>query len=229
MAKRILVVEDEGPIMELIRFNLVREGYSVETAGDGAQALAALSTIQPDLVVLDLMLPEVDGLEVCKVIRQRFGYSVYVIMLTARGEELDRVLGIEVGADDYMTKPFSPRELLVRIKAAFRRSAPNRAKSLIGDDELKVNKESYTCEYRGVNLELTPKQFALLVHLVENAGKVCTREELLSAVWGFDYYGDSRTVDVHISQLRQHLAEVAGEDIPIQTLRGVGYRYRRGR
>ena len=228
MAKRILVVEDEKSILELILFNIKREGYEAFTASDGREAVKVLDQENIDLVVLDLMLPELDGVEVCKHIRQKYGYSVYVLMLTAKGEEIDRILGIEVGADDYMVKPFSPRELLVRIKAAFRRGDAKPGASLItmGGD-LKIDKDQYRCEYKGVSMEFTPKQFALLMYLAENRGKVCTREELLSAIWGFDYYGDSRTVDVHISQLRHRLAEVAGyEDIPIQTLRGVGYRFR---
>jgi two-component system alkaline phosphatase synthesis response regulator PhoP len=229
MAKRILVVEDERSIQELILYNIKKEGYEVLAASDGRAALEMLARESIDLVVLDLMLPELDGVEVCKHIRQKFGYSIYVLMLTAKGEEIDRILGIEVGADDYMVKPFSPRELLVRIKAAFRRSSTpikqGTSKLVIGD--LKVDRDQYSCEFQGVSLEFTPKQFALLVYLMENKGKVCTREELLTAVWGFDYYGDTRTVDVHISQLRHRLAEVAGDkNIPIQTLRGVGYRFR---
>jgi len=226
MSKKILVVEDEKSILELIIFHLRKEGYFVTSANDGNQALEAISRERVDLVVLDLMLPGVDGIEVCKFIRQSYGYNVYIIMLTARGEEIDRILGIEVGADDYMVKPFSPRELLVRIKAAFRRMTPSVGGSPLSVGDLRVNRDQYIAEYKGVNLDLTPKQFALLVYLMENRGKVCSREELLSAVWGFDYYGDSRTVDVHISQLRQHLVDIADEENPIQTLRGIGYRVR---
>ncbi len=225
--KRILVVEDEASILELIKFNLKKEGYQVEEAKDGLKAVEFLKANSVDLVILDLMLPEIDGIDVCKYIRQLHGFKIYVIMLTAKGEEIDKIIGLEVGADDYMTKPFSPRELLARIKAAFRRNDNSGLKTFIDKGDLKIDKEQYSCQYKGVPLELTPKQFALLLYLVENAGKVCSREELLSKVWGYDYLGDSRTVDVHIRQLRQSLADVDGEEnVPIQTLRGVGYRYR---
>ena len=229
MKKKILVVEDENSIIELIKFNLVKEGYQVEIATDGQRAIEFLREKSVDLVVLDLMLPEVDGIEVCKYIRQLYGFSIYVIMLTAKGEEIDKVIGLEVGADDYMAKPFSPRELLARIKAAFRRSTNIAHKNLLEKGNIIIDREQYICKYKGVTLELTPKQFALILYLVENDGKVCTREELLSKVWGYDYLGDSRTVDVHIRQLRQSLENVSeGVEVPIHTLRGVGYRFRSG-
>jgi len=222
------VVEDEQAIQELIVYHLEKEGYEVLVARDGNDALRLLGKEQVDLVILDLMLPGLDGIEVCKYVRQHFGYSIYILMLTAKGEEIDRVLGIEVGADDYMVKPFSPRELLVKIKAAYRRSASaNAYANTLTVGGLRVDREQYRAEYKCYDLALTPKQFTLLVYLMDNKGKVCTREELLTAVWGFDYYGDSRTVDVHISQLRQRMLEVSGdEEVPIQTLRGVGYRVR---
>lgn len=228
---KILIVEDESPILELIKFNVKREGYDVKEARDGKQALEFLRENKVDLVILDLMLPEVDGIEVCKYIRQMYGFSIYVIMLTAKAEEIDKIVGLEVGADDYMTKPFSPRELLARIKASFRRSQnlSTDGKKLLEKGDLKIDKDQYLCEYKGIPLVLTPKQFALLLYMVENAGKVCTREELLSKVWGYDYLGDSRTVDVHIRQLRQSLSDIDEEDVPIQTLRGVGYRFRSGK
>lgn len=228
MGKKILVVEDEGSIQELIAYNLRREGYKVLTARNGTEALSIIDGKNLDLVVLDLMLPGMDGIDVCKYIRQKHGYNIFVLMLTARGEEIDRILGIEVGADDYMVKPFSPRELMVRIKAAFRRAAEVSGQAgVFSAGELRLDREQYVAYFKDVKLNLTPKQFAVLVYLLENKGKVCTREELLTSVWGFDYYGDSRTVDVHISQIRQRMTEVSGEeDIPIQTLRGVGYRIR---
>lgn len=227
MGKRILVVEDEKSIQELVAYNLKREGYDVLTAGNGFEAIATIDREKLDMVILDLMLPGADGIDICKHIRQRHGYSVYVLMLTARGEEIDRILGIEVGADDYMVKPFSPRELMVRIKAAFRRAAAPSPSGILRAGEMQADRDRYSFEFKGVELELTPKQFALLIYLLENKGKVCTREELLTAVWGYDFYGDSRTVDVHISQIRQRMTEVSGdEDVPIQTLRGVGYRIR---
>lgn len=225
---KILIVEDESAILELIKFNVKKEGYDVVEARDGNTALTYLKENKVDLVILDLMLPGIDGIEICKHIRQMYGFSVYVIMLTAKGEEIDKIVGLEIGADDYMTKPFSPRELLARIKAAFRRNIDkgDREKKFIVKGDLKIDKDQYYCEYKGVPLDLTPKQFSLLLYLVENAGKVCTREELLSKVWGYDYLGDSRTVDVHIRQLRQSLSDIDDNDIPIQTLRGVGYRFR---
>lgn len=228
--RKILVVEDESAILELLKFNLKKEGYQVETATDGQKAIGLIKENSFDLIILDLMLPEIDGLEVCKYIRQKHGFNVYVIMLTAKGEEIDKIVGLEIGADDYMTKPFSPRELLARIKAAFRRNNKIENKHYLEKGDLKIDRDQYLCQYKNVPLELTPKQFALLMYLVENDGKVCTREELLSNVWGYDYLGDSRTVDVHIRQLRQNLESVHGEDdIPIQTLRGVGYRFRSGK
>lgn len=225
---KILIVEDESSILELIKFNVKRESYDVFEARDGKEALEFLRENKVDLVILDLMLPKIDGIEICKYIRQIYGYSIYVIMLTAKAEEIDKIVGLEVGADDYMTKPFSPRELMARIKAAFRRN--NRVlttnKKILVSGDLKIDKDQYHCEYKNVPLELTPKQFALLLYLVENVGKVCSREELLSNVWGYDFLGDSRTVDVHIRQLRQSLSCIEEGDIPIQTLRGIGYRFR---
>jgi two-component system alkaline phosphatase synthesis response regulator PhoP len=228
---KILIVEDESSILELIKFNVKKEGYEVAEARDGHTALSYLKENKVDLVILDLMLPGIDGIEICKHIRQMYGFSVYVIMLTAKGEEIDKIVGLEVGADDYMTKPFSPRELLARIKAVFRRNNDKGVgeRKLIEKGDLKIDKEQYYCEYKGVPLNLTPKQFSLLLYLVENSGKVCTREELLSKVWGYDYLGDSRTVDVHIRQLRQSLTDIDEENIPIETLRGVGYRFRSGK
>lgn len=228
MSRRILVVEDERTIRELLEFNLRQDGYSVDSAVDGIEAVDLVNQVQYDLVVLDLMLPKLDGIEVCKHIRQKYNYSVYILMLTARGEEVDRIVGFEVGADDYMVKPFSPRELLVRIKAAFRRrEATSVHRPVLSGGGLVLDRDQYICRYKGKVLDLTPKQFALLGHLLENKGRVCSREELLAAVWGFDFYGDTRTVDVHISQIRQQLQQAAGsEDVPIETLRGVGYRFR---
>ncbi|WP_353894220.1 response regulator transcription factor [Proteinivorax hydrogeniformans] len=228
MDKKILVVEDENSILELIKFNLEKEGHSVITATDGEQAVFKAKEYKPNLIVLDIMLPKLDGIEVCKRIRESLGFSVYIIMLTAKGEEIDKIIGLEVGADDYMTKPFSPRELNVRIKAAFRRlDFKTVEEKNICKGEFVINKEQYSCTYKGTLLNLTPKQFTLLAYLVENEEKVCTREELLSQVWGYDYLGDSRTVDVHVRQIRQILAETSKVDeVPIKTLRGVGYSYR---
>ncbi|WP_350342621.1 response regulator transcription factor [Proteinivorax tanatarense] len=232
MNKKILVVEDENSILELIRFNLSKEGYNISTALDGEEAVTKISKDKPDLIVLDLMLPKLDGIEVCKRIRENHGYNVYIIMLTAKGEEIDKIVGLEVGADDYMTKPFSPKELSVRIKAAFRRLDYKMSNSnYLVNGDFEIDKEQYSCRYKGKRLSLTPKQFTLLTYLVENEEKVCSREELLSKVWGYDYLGDSRTVDVHVRQIRQVLLkETDGEEpIPIKTLRGVGYSYKRSK
>ena len=227
VAKRVLVVEDDNPIRELVVFHAEKEGYSVQAVSDGRQAVGLLNKEQFDLVILDLMLPELDGIEVCKHIRNRYGYAVYVLMLTAKGEEVDRIIGLEMGADDYMVKPFSPRELMVRVKAAFRRSATQQMAATLSGGGVTLDRERHEAVYNGKQLDLTPKQFALLAHMMRNKGKVCSREELLEAVWGFDFYGDTRTVDVHISQLRNQLQQAAGEEqIPIETLRGVGYRFR---
>ncbi len=227
MAKKVLIVEDDRPIRELVVFHAEKEGYAVQAVADGRQAVGLLDREQFDLVILDLMLPELDGIEVCKHIRSRYGYGVYVLMLTAKGEEVDRIIGLEMGADDYVVKPFSPRELMVRVKAAFRRSGSQELAGTLSGGGVTLDRERHEAVYNNQHLDLTPKQFALLAHLMKNKGKVCSREELLEAVWGFDFYGDTRTVDVHISQLRNQLQQAAGEEqIPIETLRGVGYRFR---
>ncbi len=212
MSKKILVVEDDLSILELIKFTLTKEGYDVFEATDGEQALEQIEERSPDLIVLDIMLPKIDGIEVCKRARQKLGYQTYIVMVTAKGDEVDKIIGLEVGADDYMTKPFSPRELVVRIKAAFRRLEDVSGKNIITKGDFDINKEQYSCKFKGEQLNLTPKQFTLLCYLLENESKVCTREELLTKVWGYDYLGDSRTVDVHIRQLRQILFDVAPEE-----------------
>ncbi len=224
--RKVLVIDDEESIRELIRFNLEKAGFSVELAADGQEGLDKLDD-SIDLVILDLMLPVLDGLTVCREIRSHPEFKdLPIIMLTARGEEIDRVLGLEMGADDYLTKPFSPRELIARIKAILRRVGNN--KSLQNEEEeadkitwgeLELNTASHEVRKRGQLIDLTPKEFDLLKLFLLNKGKVLTRELLLEKIWGYEYDGDTRTVDVHIRRLRQKI----GEEY-ITTVRGVGYK-----
>lgn len=225
--KKILVIDDEENIRELIKFNLETAGFEVRLAADGREAIEKLNQ-EIDLVVLDLMLPVVDGLSLCRQIRadQHFK-NLPIIMLTAKSEEVDRVLGLEMGADDYLTKPFSPRELIARIKAIMRRVEGNKSnKKQITDDtllkkgRLEINVQSHEAKESGNLLDLTPKEFELLRLLLINEGKVMTRDLLLQKIWGYEYAGDTRTVDVHIRRLRTKI----GEDY-IKTVRGVGYKF----
>ncbi len=224
--KKILVVEDEKNIRELIEFNLSNAGFSVLKAADGREALDKLSS-EIDLVVLDLMLPEIDGMEVCRKIRGNDELrKIPIIMLTAKGEEVERILGLEMGADDYMTKPFSPRELIARIKAIFRRIKESRSESEQIEDEiieigsLSLDISRHEVEYEGEKIILTPKEFELLRYLLVNQGRVLSRELLLEKIWGYEYAGDTRTVDVHIRRLRKKINESL-----IETVRGVGYKF----
>ncbi|TGE40064.1 response regulator transcription factor [Desulfosporosinus fructosivorans] len=229
MAK-ILVVDDEEPILELLRFNLEKEGYLVSVAKDGQEALQHVENDQPDLLVLDLMLPGMDGLEVCRKLRSNPKFQqIPIIMLTAKGEEFDKVLGLELGADDYMTKPFSPRELLARIKARLRR--PNSQEEdtdakVIIRGELRVDVTGFRVHVRGEETELTPKEFELLRVLVAHPGKVYSRDELLERIWGYEYDGDTRTVDVHVRHLRLKVERDPSNPEYIETLRGIGYRFK---
>lgn len=224
----ILVVDDEEPIQELLRFNLEKEGYLVGVAKDGQEALDRVAREQPDLIVLDLMLPGMDGLEVCRRLRLIPGFQqIPIIMLTAKGEVIDRVLGLELGADDYMTKPFSPRELLARIKARLRRLNPNEeADTRIIRGELRIDVKGFRVYVRGEETELTPKEFELLRVLVAHPGRVYTRDELLERVWGYEYDGDTRTVDVHVRHLRLKIERDPSNPEYIETLRGIGYRFK---
>lgn len=222
----ILVVDDEEPIQELLRFNLEKEGYLVCVAKDGQEALNQVKNDPPDLLVLDLMLPGMDGLEVCRKLRSNpKSEQIPIIMLTAKGEEIDKVLGLELGADDYMTKPFSPRELLARIKARLRR--PNSQEvgtKIITHGELRVDVTGFRVYVRGEETELTPKEFDLLRVLVAHPGRVYSREELLERIWGYEYDGDTRTVDVHVRHLRLKVEKDPSNPQYIETLRGIGYR-----
>ncbi len=232
---RIVVVDDEESIRELIKFNLEKAGYQVECLADGSEALQYLGEHPPDLVVLDIMLPSMDGLDVCRILRQREKTRCLpVIMLTARTEEIDRVVGLEIGADDYLTKPFSPRELLARIKAVLRRTKNDqgekedrhRQDNVIVRNDLVIYPERYEARLAGRTLELTPKEFQLLLQLASNPCKVYTREFLLEKIWGYEFAGDTRTVDVHIRHLRRKLEKDPSRPVLLETIRGVGYRFR---
>jgi phosphate regulon transcriptional regulator PhoB len=225
----ILVVDDEEPIQELLRFNLEKEGYLVRVAKDGPEALKHVVNDQPDLLVLDLMLPGMDGLEVCRKLRSNPKFQqIPIIMLTAKGEEFDKVLGLELGADDYMTKPFSPRELLARIKARLRRlnSQEEADDQIIISGELRVDVTGFRVHVRGEETELTPKEFELLRLLVAHPGKVYSRDGLLERIWGYEYDGDTRTVDVHVRHLRLKIEKDPSNPEYIETLRGIGYRFK---
>lgn len=220
----ILVVEDEESVRELLRLYLEKEGFKVELASDGEEALDKMSRTSPDLVLLDLMLPKKDGWEVCREIRKTS--YVPIIMLTARGEEFDKVLGLELGADDYIAKPFSPREVVARIKAVLRRAnsislSRGRIWETLG---LKIDYEAKKVEVKGREINLTPKEFELLWFLVNHPRRVYTREQLLEHVWGYDFAGDTRTVDTHIKRLREKLTE-GGIASSIKTVWGYGYKF----
>jgi DNA-binding response OmpR family regulator len=223
----VLVVDDEANLVDLVKGYLEREGFVVATAADGPAAVDAAYALRPDLVVLDLMLPGFDGLEVCRRLRQFT--DAYILMLTARGEEIDRIVGLEVGADDYLTKPFSPRELVARVKAMLRRpratgmAAPD-AVPVIRLGELTIDQTRHEVELRGEQVALTPREFALLATLGEQPGRVFTRTQLLERVWGTEYY-DEHVVDVHVANLRHKLADDPTHPAIIETVRGVGYRF----
>lgn len=229
MSGKILVVDDEVSIRELIKFNLIKEGYTVSLAEDGVMALRMAQSEKFDLIVLDLMLPGKDGLEVCRTLKgAKSTASVAIIMLTAKVEEIDKIIGLEMGADDYLTKPFSPRELLARIKAVLRRSNKDgsMAEGELTVGSLRLNFTRYEAYMGSVKLELTPKEFELLKVFVTNIGRAFSRDQLLEKVWGYEYYGDTRTVDVHIRHLRTKLAGDAEIADAIETVRGIGYRFR---
>ncbi|EGW38324.1 response regulator transcription factor [Desulfosporosinus sp. OT] len=224
----ILVVDDEEPILELLRFNLEKEGYQVSVAKDGKEALESIEKELPNLLVLDVMLPGMDGLEVCRILRLNPKFQqIPIIMLTAKGEEIDTVLGLELGADDYMTKPFSPRELLARIKARLRRlnSTEETVAQIIRGD-LRIDITGFRVHVRGEETELTPKEFELLRVFATHPGKVYSRDELLDRIWGYEYDGDTRTVDVHVRHLRLKVEKDPSNPEYIETLRGIGYRFK---
>ncbi|WP_418790543.1 response regulator [Phosphitispora sp. TUW77] len=229
---KILVVDDEPHIVELIRFNLVKEGYNVISAQDGLKAYEMAAEYKPDLIILDLMLPVMDGFEVCRQMQKNPELSeIPIIMLTARSEEIDKVLGLEIGADDYITKPFSPRELIARVKARLRRATvkqqnPDKNGQVIHIEGLTIDSDRYEATINGRRLDLTPKEFELLRVLVLNKGRVLSRVLLLENIWRYDYIGDTRTVDVHIRHLRQKLESDPANPVFIETVRGVGYKFK---
>jgi len=224
MGARILVIDDEPDLLELVRVGLTQAGYIVETASTGNEALAALRRAPPDLILLDVMLPDLSGTELCSRIRadQRLA-AVPIIMLTAKSKEIDRVVGLEVGADDYVTKPFSPRELALRVRAVLRRRAPSGERvRVVEHGVLRVDPESHRASVAGQEIVLTAKEFQLLLALMTRPGRVMTRERLLDEVWGSDITVTSRTIDTHLKRLREKLG-VAGP--LVETVRGVGYRF----
>ena len=224
MKKKILVVDDDSNIAELLRFYLEKEDYEVTVRSNGKDAVKAFSEISPDLMLLDIMLPKMDGWQVCREIR-RFS-SKPIIMLSAKGETVDKVLGLELGADDYISKPFEIKEVLARIKAVFRRYNADEAEEIreVKYENLSINLENYELRVRGVQVDTPPKEMELIYHLACNPNRVFTRDQLLDEVWGFDYYGDSRTVDVHVKRLREKLDGVS-DKWSLKTVWGVGYKF----
>lgn len=233
MAAKILVVDDEQPIADIIKFNLEKEGYQVICAFDGGEAVRLAYEENPDLILLDLMLPVKDGMDVCREVRA--GLNTPIIMLTARDSEIDKVLGLEMGADDYVTKPFSTREILARVKAHLRRQAKAASQpepspsAALRIHELTIDSDMYVVYKNGVPLDLTHREFELVQYMAKNCGKVMTREHLLQAVWGYEYLGDMRTVDVTIRRLREKLEDDPSRPEYIITRRGLGYLLRNPR
>jgi len=229
----VLVVEDELALRETLTYNLKKEGYVVEAVGDGRTALNAARRLQPDLLVLDLMLPELDGFEVCRILRKEM--VTPILMLTARDDEIDRVVGLEVGADDYLTKPFSMRELMARVKAQLRRSRLVREQAVRTDGgasheilsfgDLVIDLTRREVQLNDLPVQLKPKEYELLAFFAAHKGQMLSREFILERVWGWDFVGDSRTVDVHVRWLRQKIEREPGKPVRIVTVRGGGYRF----
>jgi DNA-binding response OmpR family regulator len=243
VGRKILVVDDEAVLVDTMAYNLEQAGYQVITAADGSSALEAARRESPDLIILDIMLPEMDGVEVCRQLRRENNtVTTPIMMLTAKGDEIDKVVGLEVGADDYVTKPFGRRELLARVRALLRRADyPSTSEERVVQDTivdvprsnrelvagpLRIDLAGRRVNCRGNELDLQPKQFDLLVYLVRNRGTVLTRDQLLHNVWGYDYAGDTRTVDVHVRWIREKLEEDPANPHLVQTVRGVGYVFR---
>ena len=222
--EKILVVDDERNIVELLKYNLEKEGYEVINAYDGFEAVSIAKQERPDLIVLDVMLPGQGGLEVCRIIRKET--KIPIIMATAKGEEIDKILGLELGADDYVTKPFSPRELVARVKAVLRRTSSKLdEKDELTFEDLTLNLMKHEVRLKGEEVDLKPKEFDLLKLLATNPGKVFTRDFLLEQLWGYDYLGDTRTVDVHMRRLRQKIEEDAANPRYLRTVHGIGYKF----
>ena len=223
--QRILIADDDANIAELISLYLMKEGYETKRAADGREALRMVPIFDPDLIILDSMMPEMDGYEVCREVRKN--NSTPIIMLTAKGETFDKVLGLELGADDYMVKPFDTKELVARVKAVLRRLDNKETNSKkINFENLMINLSNYSVAYMDENVEMPPKELELLFYLASHPNQVFTREQLLNQIWGYEYYGDTRTVDVHIKRIREKLGN--DEDHPkwsIKTVWGVGYKF----
>ena len=229
---KILIVEDDRTLLDVLKYNLTKEGHDVVTASDGVEALDVARNKKPDLIVLDVMLPKLDGFEVCRILRSEM--TVPILMLTAKAGETDKVVGLELGADDYMTKPFSMREFLARIRAMLRRaemtklveiSAKETAPSLIKVGDLEIDFARHKVSQSGTIIDLSPKEFDLLAFLVKNREQVFSRDQLLEKVWGYDYAGDTRTVDVHIRWLRQKIEVDPANPKHLLTVRGIGYKF----
>ena len=227
MGAKILVVDDDRNICELLKLYLENDGYTVYVANDGQKAVSMFQTKAPELVLLDIMLPKMDGWQVCREIRKTS--SVPIIMLTAKGETFDKVLGLELGADDYVVKPFDTKEVMARVKAVLRRTkgdseAGEDKKKTVIYDNLEINIQNYEMKVKGVPVDTPPKELELIYHFASNPNRVYTRDQLLDEVWGFDYYGDSRTVDVHVKRLREKLEGVSDKWC-LKTVWGVGYKF----
>ncbi len=223
MAKaNIMVVDDEKNICELIRLYLEKEGFEVTIANNGSDAIAMIRQNRPDLVLLDIMMPVIDGWEVCRQVRE-FS-QVPIIMLTAKGETFDKVMGLDLGADDYIVKPFDTKEVVARVKAVLRRTTPEETEGEVSYDKLVVNIDRYELRVDGKVIDTPPKELELLYHLAKNPNRVYTRDQLLDEVWGFEYYGDSRTIDVHVKRLREKLEGVS-DQWSLKTVWGVGYKF----
>ena len=223
---KILIVDDDVNICELLRLYLEKDGFDVEVVTDGLKAIDTFNAVNPDLILLDIMLPGMDGWQICREIRKNF--SVPIIMLTAKGETFDKVLGLELGADDYITKPFETKEVVARIKAVLRRTSAQisnaEAAKEVNYDKLMVNISNYVLKVDGNVVDTPPKELELIFHLASNPNRVYTRDQLLDEVWGFEYYGDSRTVDVHVKRLREKLEDVS-DKWELKTVWGVGYKF----
>jgi two-component system alkaline phosphatase synthesis response regulator PhoP len=236
--KRVLIVDDEQSILTLLAFNLEKEGYQVDTALDGLEGYKMALAYSYDFIILDLMLPSMGGMDICKKLRQE-KIEAPIMMLTAKDDELEKIIGLELGADDYMTKPFSPREVLARMKAIMRRmnSKSNREDSSINSDgstenyelikvgDIQIDPSQYEVIVRGKKIEVTPKEFELLMYMIKRINRILSREQLLDAIWNFDYAGETRIVDVHISHLREKLEVDTKNPVYIQTVRGFGYKF----
>lgn len=224
--EKVLIVDDDLNICELLRLYLEKEGFETVSVNDGMLALDSFRSENPDIVLLDIMLPNLDGWQVCREIRKFSDKPI--IMLTAKGETFDKVLGLELGADDYVTKPFEPKEIIARIKAVLRRTSNQAAEAVkaneVSFDKLVINLDNYELKVNGVQIDTPPKELELIFHLASNPNRVFSRDQLLDEVWGFDYYGDSRTVDVHVKRLREKLEGVS-DKWELKTVWGVGYKF----